>query len=70
MEDYQEICNSLLRTLQMTNNFNDLLSLTHEKDAAGERWVTAVFASGCKKYAYVTGDNGWGMIKDVIRAIR
>ena len=69
-EDYQAICNTLCVALQLTRNFHDLLVLNHEEAANGERTVTAFFVGGGKKYARVTGDSGWGMIKDILNAIR
>ncbi|WP_299448165.1 hypothetical protein [uncultured Phascolarctobacterium sp.] len=69
-EDYQAICSALCGALQLTRNFNDLLALTHEEDANGERWVTVLFVGGYKKKALVTGDSGWAMIKDIIAAIK
>lgn len=66
MEDKQEICDLLLKTLQATDNAHDLVSLTYD---AEEEIVTARFASGGKRVINVAMDSGTTMIRDVMRIL-
>lgn len=66
MENYQEICDLLCRTLQQTREFDDLAGLEHIQDGR-ERYVVARFYGGYTKQIRVTMDSGIAMIKDIIR---
>lgn len=66
MENYQEICNSLCRTLQRTRQYDDLESLEHIQEGQ-ERFVVAKFDGNYTKRIRVTMDSGIAMIKDIIK---
>lgn len=70
MEDKKVICNSLLKALQETRQFDNLVELNYEKRKEGRlEIVTAVFANGNKREINVTLDSGWSMLKDIINHI-
>lgn len=80
-ENKQLICNKMLDLLQSTSYFSDLVSLTYvynwdeenqchiNKDFLATEYVLATFNNGYKKYANVSIDSGYAMIKDVLRQI-
>lgn len=69
-ENKQEICNLLLKTLQATRHFSDLVKLSYSKNEIGGReYVVAFFANGAKKATYVTADSGAAMIRDILKRI-
>ena len=80
-ENKQLICNKMLDLLQTTRYFNNLVSLTyvynwddekHEpinKIFPAEEYVLAKFNNGYEKYANVSMDSGYAMIKDILKQI-
>ncbi len=69
MEDKQEICNLLLKTLQKTRNCYDLLNLnlTYKKENDLE-FVIIEFEGGSRK-ANITFDSGTAMIRDIMASL-
>ncbi len=65
-ENKQLICNLFLLTLQHTRKYSDLTSLTYDDKA---ETVTAQFAGGGKKIAYVAADSGSAMLYDILLQI-
>lgn len=66
----QHLCDLLLVALQATDEFSDLLSLEYSMDKYGNETVTALFASGWKKYANVSMDSGPAMFRDILKQIQ
>ena len=60
-DDKRMICYLLLKTLRVTDNARDLISLTYD---AEEETVTALFASGGTRVINVHMDTGKAMIRD------
>lgn len=81
IENKQIICNKMLDLFQATMYFNDLASLTYvynwddenkchiNEEFPATEYVVATFNNGYKKYANVSMDSGYAMIKDVLRQI-
>ena len=63
MEDKQKILDSLLQTLRLTRNLEDLVELTYEPLTES---VFAKFESGGCRRVNVAMDSGTAMIKDVM----
>ena len=68
-EDKQEIMNLLLKTLQATREYSDLVSLEYTK-SKGLELVVAEFDGGYRKPINVALDSGSAMIRDVLKALR
>jgi len=80
-ENKQLICNKMLELLQVTRHFSALVSLTYvynwddekqgpiNKKFPAEEYVLARFNNGCEKYANVSMDSGYAMIKDILKQI-
>lgn len=67
-ENKQEICDSLLKTLQKTRHLSDLYSLIYTgKMTSGNEYVVATFRTGNRKAINVTADSGIAMIKDIVK---
>lgn len=66
-ENKQEICNLLLKTLQATHEYSDLIDLDFVES---REIVVATFDSGYKKHVNVALDSGSAMIRDVLKALR
>ena len=65
-ENKQEICNALLKTLQLTRNLYDLVNLQYDPE---KEVVIATFDNGYSKIANVACDSGTAMIRDIIKQI-
>ncbi len=69
MEDKQNICNLLLKTLQATDNAHDVVSITYERQNDSDELVTVKFASGGYRKINVSMDSGTAMIKDIMKGL-
>lgn len=70
MEDKQKICDALLETLKLTYSFDDITSIVFEEDSNGDDDMVAVtFENGTTQRVYVGLDNGFAMVKDILRKI-
>ncbi len=81
IENKQLICNKMLELFQATMYFSDLVSLTYvynwddeskchiNEEFPATEYVVATFNNGHKKYANVSIDSGYAMIKDVLKQI-
>ena len=65
-ENKQEICNALLKTLQLTRSLYDLVNLQFDPE---KEVVIATFDNGYTKTANVACDSGTAMIRDIIKQI-
>lgn len=73
MENKQEICDLLTKTLQKTNYLEDLKVLRYspkDPDFHGLETVTAVFNTGSTKKINVEMDSGCSMIADIVKALK
>lgn len=66
MENKQEICDLLLKTLQATRGASDLVSLEYKPVA---EVVVATFACGAVRNCNVAMDSGWVIILDVVKQL-
>ena len=69
-EDKAEIAKSFGETLKKTREYEDIESMTYEKQSNGEKFVIMTFKNGAQKQVYVTGDSGIALIRDVDAALR
>lgn len=69
MENKQEICNALCKTLQLTRNQSDLESLTYTRRGEGLEYVIATYSYGTEKIINVTWDPGIVMIRDILKRL-
>lgn len=74
-ENKAEIVKALLPVLQMTRQFEDLVSLEYEAEMGNmglpfRETVTATFLTGFTKQANVSLDSGVSMLVDIIRQLR
>ncbi len=65
MEDKQNICDLLCKTLQATRNHEDLESLTYCKEL-GIEMVVAKWRNGGHREMNVFMDSGEAMIRDIL----
>lgn len=65
MENKQRICNSLLATLILTREYEDLVRLEYEKEGYDET-VIAYYGNGGTRVINVSMDSGSAMIKDIL----
>lgn len=66
-ENKQEICDYLCEALVRTRQYDDLVSLTYDKD---QEIVTAKFENGGRILINVNMDSGWAMIKDIVGQLK
>ena len=67
MECKEKICSLLLKTLQATRKYSDLVSLEYTgADGAEEEYVCAKYSHGGWVKINVTGDSGIALIADVL----
>lgn len=66
-ENKQQICDSLLQTLQLTRMCDDLRSLEYQADT---EIVVATFTGGGFMNINVACDSGIAMIRDICRAFQ
>lgn len=69
MEDKQNICNLLLKTLQATDNAHDVVSITYERTCNYDEVVTVKFESGGYRKINVSMDSGTAMIRDIMNSL-
>lgn len=68
MEDKQNICDLLCKTLQATRNHEDLISLTYQKLGNGGETVMVRWEGGSRRIN-VSMDSGEAMIRDILKYI-
>ena len=68
MEDKQNICDLLCKTLKATRNHEDLEALTYIYEL-GIETVVAKWSGGGHKEINVTLDSGEAMIRDILKGI-
>ncbi len=64
-EDKQEICDALLKALQLTRQYDDLQTLQYYVRSNGDELVVAEFEQGVKRIN-VNMDSGAAMIRDIV----
>ena len=65
-EDLQDVCDNMLLALQSTKSCSNLVALVYDRDY---ELVIAKYANGDVVKINVNGDNGTGLIIDVVRVL-
>jgi len=68
-EDKQAICDALCRTLRLTRQHSDLVSLTYNYRDQDHQQVTVAWENGGTS-VNVSMDSGIAMIRDILKAIQ
>ena len=68
-EDKNMICELLLKTIQNTRDYNDLIELNYKIIGSDTEIVTAVFKNGTKVKVNVSLDSGMAMIRDILKQL-
>ena len=66
MEDKQQICNLLCKTLQATRNACDLERIHYHMMPSGDEFAILEFEHG-KKEVCISMDSGTAIIKDIVK---
>ena len=68
MEDKKKIIEVFGEVMKMTRKYSDMVSLEYVEER-GEEFAVATFENGGVKRACITGDSGWAVLMDILKAI-
>lgn len=68
-ENKRDIIKSLLPTLQMTREGENISDIRYERAENGMEWVIVTYSSGNRKEINVSMDSGIAMLRDTLKYI-